>query len=309
MGLLRDPQFSPWEDASNGVAGADLSAALYVKCIADTGAAGTQVDQATVQVATAVDTITLRYAEGGGGIAGDADINSYTAAAGAVGTMTTTDANANTIGDLIDVINGVGVGQTATRRYRAAPADVPPPLALVASDLLVMAQTNILVGNSHPGVRLLIDSSTAGLMTANDLWVGIGTSGGCIPGSGAIMPDYFEDIPGSSTVGGVNTPVRSAAANSRKSEEAVTRRFQYRITGFAVAAQFATTANICFHDINNNVFWIQPLTAAVPTLFQNHDFSETPIYGPVGSPIFCRFWGTGALTDGAFFVKAERRVC
>ena len=307
MGLLRDTQFSPWEDASNGVAGADLSAAFYVKCIADTGAAGTQVDQATIQVATAVDTLTLRYAEGAGAIAGDADINSYTAAAGAVGTMTTTDANANTVGDLINVVNGVGVGQTATRRYRAAPADVPPPLALVASDLLVMAQTNILVGNSHPGVRVLVDSSNVGLMAANDLWVGIGTSGGCIPGSGAVMPDYFEDIPGSSTVGGVNTPVRSSAVNTRKSEEAVTRRFQYRITGFAVGAQFATTANICFHDINNNVFWIQPLTAAVPTLF--HDMSETPIYGPVGSPIFCRFWGTGALTDGAFFVKAERRVC
>jgi len=298
--------FSPWQDASNGLGGQDLSALCYVKCIADTGAAGTQVDQATVQVATAVDTITLRYAEGGGAIAADADINTYTAASGAAGTITTVDGNANTVGEIINCINGMGVGQTATRRYRAALADVPPALATVASDLLVRAQTNILLGRNHPGLRILIDSSTAGLMAADDIWVGIGTNQGCIEGSSAWFPDYFEDIPGSSDVGGVNTPVRSSSINPRLTEQAVVRHYQYRITGFAIQALFATTANICVHDINNNVIWWEPLTAAAVTPFQ--DRSRTPIVGPVGSPLFFRFWGTGAITDGAVYVQAERRA-
>jgi hypothetical protein len=306
MGLLRNDQFSPWEDASNRVAGADLSAAFYVKCIADVGQNGGQVDQATIQVATAVDTITLRHAEGGGGIVVDGDVDSYTAASGANGTITTIDANANSIGEIINCINGVGLGQTAFRRYRAALADFPPPLATVASDLLVRAQTNILLGNSSPGLRILVDTSNAGLMQANDLWVGIGTTGGCIPGSGAIWPDYFEDIPGSSTTASVNTPVRSSAVNPRKTEEAVTRRFQYRITGFSLTAVNATTPGFCVHDINNNVLWDEALTAAAVTTFQ--DRSDSPIYGPPGSPLFCRFYGAGALTDGSFNVRAERRV-
>jgi hypothetical protein len=301
--------FSPWQDASNGVAGADLSALCYVKCIADLGAAGTGVDQATVQVATAVDTITFRYAEGGGALAVDTDIDSYTGAtgAGAAGTITTVDANANTVGEIINIINGVGLGQTATRRWRAALADVPPALATVASDLLVMAQTNVLLGNSHPGLRLLIDTSNAGLMQANDIWVGIGTSGGTVPGTGAIIPDYFEDIPGSSTTASVNTPVRSSSINPRLTEQAVTRRYQYRITGFAIQAINATTPFFCVHDINNNVIWgPEPLTAAAVTTFQ--DRSRTPIVGPVGSPLFFRFGGAGALTDGSVLVQAERRA-
>jgi len=297
---------APWKDASNQIAGADLSAIGYLKCIADLGAAGTPVDQATLQVATAVDTITVRYAEGGGAIAADVDINSYTGAAGANGTITTTDGNANTVGEVLNILNGAGVGQTATRRYRAALADFPPPLALVASDLLVRAQTNILLGRSHPGLRILVDSSTAGLMAANDIWVGIGTRGGAVEGTGPVFPDYFEDIPGSSTVAGVNTPIRSSSINPRKTEEAITRRKQFRITGFSMGALFATTANICVHDINNNVIYgPEPLTAAAVTTFQ--DRSETPIVGPVGSPLFFRFWGTGALTDGAVNVRAEER--
>ena len=309
MPYVEEQRFSPWQDASNGVAGQDLSALCYVKCIADTGAAGTQVDQATVQVAAAVDTITFRYAEGAGAIAVDTDIDSYTGAtgAGAAGTITTVDANANSVGEIINIMNGVGLGQTVTRRYRAALADVPPALATVASDLLVRAQTNLLLGRNSPGLRILIDSSTAGLMAADDIWVGIGTSGGCIEGAGSIMPDYFEDIPGSSTVGGVNTPVRSSSINPRMTEQAVTRRYQYRITGFAIQALHATTENFCVHDINNNVIWgPEPLTNAVVTPFQ--DRSRTPILGPVGSPLFFRFWGAGGITDGSVLVQAERRA-
>lgn len=298
--------FSPWKDASRGVPGADNSVAFYIKCIADVGQNGGQVDQATIQVATGVDTITLRTAEGGGAIVVDGDVDSYTGASGANGTITTVDGNANSIGEIINAINGTAVGQTAFRRYRAALGDFPPGLATVASDLLVRAQTNILLGNSSPGLGILVDTSNAGLVGANDLWVGIGTSGGAIPGSGWVWPDYFEDIPGSSTTASVNTPVRSSAINPRKTEEAVTRRKQYRIIGFAANAQFATTALFQVRDINNNTIWDEPLTAAAATTFQ--DRSNTPIVGPVGSPLFCRFYGTGALTDGNFYVTAEERA-
>jgi len=294
----------PWKDASNGVANADLSAAFYVKCIADVGQNGGQVTQSTIQVATAVDTITLRTAEGGA-LAADGDVDSYTAASGANGTITTVDANANSIGEIINCINGVGLGQTAFRRYRAALADFPPPLATVASDILVMGQTNIMLGENHPGLRVPVDASNVGLIAANDIWVGIGTTGGTIRGTGWTHPDYFEDIPGGSTTASVNTPVRSSAINARKTEDAVTRRKQFRVTGFAITASFATTANYCIHDINNNVLWIAPLTAGAVTLFQ--DLSQTPIVGPVGSPLFFRFWGTGALTDGSVHVRAEER--
>ena len=296
----------PWKDASNQVAGANLSAAFYVKCIGDLGVLGTELDQATIQIATAVDTITLRYAEGGAGIAADVDISSYTGATGAAGTITTVNGNANSIGEIINIINGVGVGQTATRRYRAAVGDFPPPLVTVATDLNAGGPTNILLGRSSPGLRVTVTSATAGLMAANDLWVGIGTTGGCIEGSGAIMPDYFEDIPGSSTTAGVNTPVRSTAYQARKTEEAVTRRKQFRITGFSIGAFFNTAQWFCVHDINNVVIHgPEPLTAAAITTFQ--DRSQVPIVGPIGSPLFFRVFGTGALTDGAVIVQAEER--
>jgi hypothetical protein len=301
--------FSPWKDASRSVGGADASVMMYVKHVGDLGAAGTQIDQATVQVAAGVDTITFRYAEGGGAIAVDTDIDSYTGAtgAGAAGTITTTDANANSILEQIRIVNGMGVGQTATRRWRAAPGDLPPSLATVASDYLVRAQTNVLLGENHIGLPLFNDSSNVGAIAANDIWVGIGTDRGTLMGAqGWRIPDYFEDIPGASTVAGVNTPVRSAAVVPRKAQESTTRLYQYRITGFSVVASFATTALFCVHDWNNNVLWQEPLTAAAATAFQ--DRSDTPIVGPVGEPLFCRFNGTGALTDGAFSIRAEVRA-
>jgi hypothetical protein len=275
---------------------------MYVKEVGDTDVAGAQVTASTVTVTAAVDTITFTT-----NAAGDTDINSYTGASGAAGTITTTDANANTIGEVINIINGVGAGQTANARYRAAIADYPPPLALVASDFLARGATNIMLGRNHVGLPLLADTSTAGKITADDLWVGIGTSGGCREGAGWQMPDYFADIPGSSTTASVNTAIRRQVLSGRKDHDATTRKKQYRITGFASQSLLAASYNFCVHDINNNVIFQTPLTAAAVTLFQ--DYSATPIVGPVGSPLFCRFWGTGANTDGSIQVMAEERVC
>jgi len=294
--------FSPWKDASVMRGGEDLSRLLYVKCIADQTAAGAQVTAATVAVAAAVDTLTFLL-----NAAADAGISAYTGASGAAGTITTADLNANTVGEVISIINGVGVGQPQITRYRAALADYPPATALVASDFLARAATNILLGRSSPGLSLFADTSVAGKIAADDLWVGIGTDGGCIEGSGWMWPDYFEDIPGSSTVASVNTPVRAGVITSRKQHDAVTRRKQYRITGFSSQSLLATTYNFQVRDIWNNVIWNEPLTAAAVTLYQ--DRSNTPIVGPVGSPLFVRFWGTGANTDGSISVSAEERVC
>jgi hypothetical protein len=282
--------FSPWEDASRGhAAAADNAALCWVKCIADIGQNGGQVDQATVQVATAADTITMRTAENGGAIAAVNDVDSYTGATGANGTITTVDANTSTVQTIINALNGVAVGQTAFRFFRAALADVPPALVTVASDLINRAQTNILLGLTSPGIELFLDTSNVGLIIADDQWLGIGTDGGTIAGAGWIMPDYYEDIPGSSTTASVN------------------RRKQFRITGFAMSALHATTENFEVRDINNNVIWNEPLTNNVVTLFQ--DRSDNPIVGPVGSPLFCRFTGTGGYTDGTFMVQAEYRWC
>jgi hypothetical protein len=221
--------FSPWKDASQNRGGEDLSRLMYVKCIGDTDIAGAQITASTLTVAAAVDTLTFTT-----NAAGDTDINSYTGAAGAAGTITTSDANANTLGEVINIINGVGLGQNANTRYRAALADYPPTLALVASDFAALGATNILRGRNDVGLGVLADTSTAGKIAADDLWVGIGTAGGCIEGSGWQYPDYFEDIPGSSTTASVNTRIRrSGPGVGRKDHDTITRKKQYRITGFS----------------------------------------------------------------------------
>ena len=293
--------FSPWKDASQRRGGQDFSRILYVKEVGDTDTANAQVTASTITVTTAVDTLLFTT-----NAAGDVDINSYTGSTGGAGAITTTDGNANTIGEIINIINGVGLGQTANARYRAALADMPPGEAVVASDFLARGAANIMLGRNAVGLPLLADTSNTGLRTDYDLWCGIGTAGGCIEGAGWQYPDYFADFPGSSTTASVNTAIRKQVISGRKDSDAVTRKKQYRITGFASENLMATTYNICVHDINNNVIFQTPLTAAAVTLFQ--DYSATPIEGPVGSPLFVRFWGTGGNTDGAIMVMAEERV-
>lgn len=297
--------FSPWQDASRMITGDDASVMFYTKCIADVGLNGGQVTAATVQ--QAANNITFRQGEGGGAVVVDTDIDSYTGAtgAGAAGTVTYADPNANSIIETINCINGVGVGSTAQRRYRAALGDLPPAFALGAGFGLVVAQTNILLGLSHPGLGIIADTSgmTAGVGT-DVMSIGIGTSFGCIEGAGWVWPDYFEDIPGSSTTGSVNTPLRSASLRPRKADEAVTRNKQFRITGFAANAWYTVDMQFEVRDINNNVIWAEPLTAAAATAFQ--DRSDNPILGPVGSPLFAALTSAGgAEADGNFMVQAE----
>lgn len=297
--------FSPWQDASRMITGDDASVLMYVKAIADVGLNGGQVSAATIQ--QAANAYTIRQGEGGGAVAVDTDIDSYTGAtgAGAAGTITFADANANSVQEVINIMNGVGVGQTAMRRYRAALGDVPPAFALGAGFGLVVAQTNILLGESSPGLGCILDTSgmTAGVGT-DVMSIGIGTSFGCIAGAGWVWPDYFEDIPGTSTTASVNTPQRSPSLRPRKADEAVTRNKQFRITGFAANAWYTVDMQFEVRDINNNVIWAEPLTAAAATAFQ--DRSDNPIVGPVGSPLFAALTSAGgAEADGNFMVQAE----
>jgi hypothetical protein len=275
---------------------------LYVKEVGNTDTAGAKVTSSTLQVAVAVDTLTFLV-----NTVPDADISSYTGASGAAGTITTVDVNLATVGEIVNAINGVALGQTANARFRAALADFPPGEAVVASDFLIRAATNIMLGRTHRGLPLLNDASTAGLRAADDLWVGIGTDGGCIEGAGWQYPDYFADIPGSSTTASVNTAIRRQAISGRKDNDAVTRKMQYRVTGFSSTNLWDTSYNICVHDIWNNVIFETPLGVGAVTTFQ--DYSATPILGPVGSPLFVRFWGGGTNTPGAVMVHAEGRVC
>lgn len=297
----------PWlnaKDASRTVAASDQSVALRLKCIADLGPAGTAADQATVAVAANV--ITIQIAEGGGALANDAGIT-YTGQAGAAGTITITDGNANTALEVINIINGVGVGQTAFRRYRAAYGDIRPGYPFVGGEILAQVAANILLGRNDNGFELFLDTSGLAAGVATDgAFVGIGTDGGCIEGSGATWPDYFEDIPGSSTTAGVNTPLRSASVVPRKVNDAVTRQLQYRITGFSSSFFHATTQRFRVWDVNNNLIYDEALTANAIVTFQ--DRSQTPIVGPIGSPLFCGLVGTGGETDGAFQVQAEVRA-
>lgn len=299
--------FWPWKDASRSIAGNDLSVLCRLKCIADQNAAGAQADQATVTVAANV--VTIQIAGGGGALANDAGIN-YTGQAGAAGTITITDGNANSIIEAINILNGVGVGQAAFRRYRAALGDVRPGYVLTGGDVLAQAAANILLGRTHAGFELFLDTSglTDGDATEG-LWVGIGTDGGTIEGArGWRIPDYFEDIPGASTTGSVNTPERSSARVPRKAADAVTRQYQYRITGFSMAAINNATQTFRVYDIDDNIIWEEAMASAV-TVFQ--DRSDTPIVGPVGSPLFCHLTGTGgqaANTSGLMQIQAEGRA-
>jgi hypothetical protein len=275
-----------------------------LKCIADVGPAAGQVSGSTVTVAG--DVITVQIAEGGGALANDAGVT-YTGAAGAAGTITITDGNANSPLEVANVVNGVGVGQTAIRRYRAALGDVRPGYVFLTGHILAAAAANILTGRTDNGVELFLDTSGLAAAELTDgCFLGIGTDGGVIEGVGPRWPDYFEDIPGSSTTASVNTPVRSPSRVPRKAQDAVTRQLQYRITGFSASFLHATTMSFNVWDINDNLIYQEALTANAITAFQ--DRSRTPIVGPIGSPLFCLLGGTGGETDGFLSVQAEVRA-
>lgn len=298
------PRMNPWKDASRYIADFDSSVVCYVKYVGPEGlTSGSEPDQATLTDAT--DLITVQVASDGGALANETGID-YTGNSGSAGTITLGDANANTPQDLVNVFNGVGVGQTAFRRVRAALGDVYPTYALTTGDTLDLAASNILLGRSDRGIELNVDQSN---LASVDGFIGIGTRGGTIEGSGASFPDYFEDIPGSSTTASVNTPVRSAASGGRKAQEAVTAPKQFRITGWSMTATITTAPTVHIRTLDGTVIFQDTfVSGAVGRELRLSDYSHGPIYGNIGEPLFFHVGGTTLTTDGGLFVRAEYRL-
>lgn len=301
MSLVRNPLMNPWKDASRIIGGQDSSVALYVKCIAEEGAtSGTEVTDSDIAVSS--DVITLRIDEDGGGLSADTGI-SYTGISGS-NVITTSDSNANTIQEVINIINGVGVGQTAFARWRAWLGDVYPSYALTSGDIIDKSATKTSVGRYGTPVELNFDRSS---LATEAIFCGIGTyrRGGAAEGAGVFFPDYFADIPGSSTTASVNTPVRSGALRSAKFESSIVAQKQVRITGWSFGGDWDTGQNVVIYDINGNVVHQEATTAGSAITFQ--DRSDVPIVGPVGSPLFFSVQGSSTFANGVLSVRAEER--
>ncbi len=300
MSVVRNPLMNPWKDASRYISGEDAAVVAYIKCIADEGlTSGNAANSATLTDAT--DLITFQIAEAGGSLANDTGID-YTSNSGSAGTITVGDTNMNTPQKLVNIVNGVGVGQTAFRRWRAAIGDVYPTITISTGDTLDLGATQAMLGRSSVGLELNWDLSNGAV---NAMHAGIGTQQGTIEGAGSFFPDYFEDIPGSSTTASVNTPVRSSAVVPRKASEAITARKQYRITGWSAGAVLTTSTLFTVRDVDGNVIFQTPFTSGAVVNFQ--DYSDAPILGPVGSPLFASIQATTYTTAGSFFVRAEER--
>ncbi len=284
------------------VVGADESVAFYVKNVLRANAAGTVLTTADVQSTPASDRVRFRL-----NTVVDAQIT-YTSATLA-GDLTYTDTNANSIQDCIDVINGIGVGQTANRQWRANLGDVPPLYALTAADLLDQsAVVNTLLGRSSVGAAVNMDQSA--LATADDQWVGIGTERGCIKGGGLVSPDYFEDLPGTSAIGGFssNAGDRSRRKAKQNDEAVVVTVYTPVITYVHCVARFATTGIISIFTEDQDPASATPIfqesigTAAATSAVLTGVAGTHSVVGIPGKALFLRFGGTGSYTAGAVVV-------
>ena len=285
------------------VIGEDESVAFYVKNALANNAAGTELTSADIQSTPASSRVRFRL-----NAAVDAQIT-YTGATTA-GDITYTDGNANTIQEALDIINGIGVGQTANRQWRGALGDVPPLYALTGADLLDQAAVvNTLLGRHNNGAAVNMDQSA--LATANDQWVGVGTERGTRPGSGLVHPDYYEDVPGVTGITGFasNTPDRSRVAAKQNDESVVVSRSSVVIELVTVQAQFATTAVLSIFDEDDDPTttpqYQENLTAGA-VAGTSAALDGRPggfrFVGRPGKRVFVRFGGTGAYTAGVVVV-------
>lgn len=294
------------------VKAADESIAFYVKNVSKLDQAGAELTAADVQSVTASDLVRLRLNG-----AGDTDINSYTGATGAAGEVVYTDGNANTIQELIDVINDLAVGQlpwtsSSSRRWRAALGDVPPLYALTAADLLNQASpVNTLVGLNSVGVPVFMDISA--LASANEMYIGIGTEQGTKKGGGPVAPDYFEDIPGVSGTSGFasNTPDRSrrkAKQNDAAVVTSVNSVVIEVIQAFQVYANNDKVISVFTEDqdpATDTPIYEEVFGAATASAVLTGQPGAATIVGPPGKRLFVRSQGTGAFTNGSFVVTGH----
>jgi hypothetical protein len=294
---------------SRVVTGVDKSRLFYARLVGRLNAAGAEITTATMQAVTASNYI--EFLLNG---AGDSDINDYTGTAGAAGRITITDANADTVGDVIDIINGVGVGQDGgvsaggSRRWRAALGDFPRAYALTSGDLLNQASAvEMMLGKRHKGASVFADSSGLASPGPNDIWVGIGTEHGVLAGGGLVVPDYFEDVPGETTTSTkISSPSgdRTRQKAKRNDESGIAARYSVVIHAILTGVDWDTTKLIEVYTEDqvpgtDTPFYSESIaaTGAGSTVY-NGAAGGPVLVGPPGKALFVRVSGTSNLTDG-----------
>jgi hypothetical protein len=296
---------------SRVLTGQDTSRLFYAKLVGRANATGVELTLASMQAVNASNYIEFLL----NGV-GDPDINDYTGTAGAAGRITITDANADSVGEVIDIINGIGAGQDGgfsvggSRRWRANLADFPRKYALTTLDLLNQAAVvSLMLGSRHPGLSVFGDSSA--LANVEERWVGIGTEGGTVKGSGLVSPDYFEDIPGETTTTtkiGSPSGDRTRQKAKRNDESGVASRYSVVIHTIRTGVVFATTKRIQVFTEDQNPatdvpFYQEDIAGAAVGSAVYAGLPGGPILvGPPGKVLFVRVTGTGAVTDGSVSV-------
>lgn len=284
----------------------DLCRLATVKFVGEDNAAGAEPTTADILATNAANTVTFRInlaAEG---------MNTYTGAAGGAGVIDCDDANANTPQELVNIINGIGVGMPApgaagyNRRWRAAIADFPPLWAIGGTDLLNDAGVrNALLGVRHPGIGIFGDSSNQATF---DLWCGIGTEGGCVEGAGLVVPDYFEDIPGVSGITGwaTNAPDRTRQRAKQNDDSVVVMAYTPVITTIQLWTTWTgADAVVEVWDATQNPATGIPLyteTYAAGTGLSNVLTGANGAFqlvGTPGVPLFVRAYGTVGIAAAA----------
>jgi len=273
----------------------DESVLCRAKYVARQNAASVDVTAATIE------TTATRHVFLVNGVA-ETLIGAYTGNTGADNEIVWSDGNANTIQELIDLINGVGVGQTAFNRWRASLGDFRPGYVIGAGDGLVAAAANALLGVHDPGLDLLADSTGQAVAETMSVCLGIPSTQ---EGTGAFLPSHFESGY-TSTVAGVITRVREEVR--RREEQAITAQWQVHITGIHAGAAFANNdKRIRVFDRENNLIESIILAAAnEPARALLGE--EAPIVGPMGSPLWVELNGTGAFTNGPLSVHGYIHV-
>jgi len=257
-------------------------------------------DMATATVEQLVDG--LEFQVNG---ADDTGISSYTGASTA-SVVTYGDTNADTIRKVLDVINGIGVGQpepTETgymTRYHAGLADFRPGHIVDATTGLIVAALTVAIGNDPAG--LVVNGDTSGLVVADKYFVGLGTDRSK-SGGGQVYADHFESDYESDTSGN-RFQVRNQGL--RRENQPGLSEFRVSLTEIRADMSYATDGKVVsIYDIDDNLLGEFPIGAG--TLVEAIT-EATPFVGPAGSPLFVECVGVSTLTDGPLTVTGDIRV-
>lgn len=265
---------------------------------------GTKIDDA--DMAVGANSITLRAQAIGGSLTGDTAANSYTGASGAAGEIVFADANIASVQNLIDAINGVAAGQTASRRWRAGLADFRPQFVIGALDGLVTSAAKALLGEFDEGLPVLADASALG--SVNMIAIGLGTER-ALAGAGQSFPDHFQS---EFTVNAAGERVDVRAAARRRAEQPGLAKTQVILTGASVGVAYATNKQFSVYDDDGNLLFREEMGGGSGnTALDNaaaYDENHPIAISRPGGALFIEVTGTGALTDGPVTVQGfERR--